>query len=157
MTYLPLFERVAEHVRQKGVQVRCDRGQPLAFAAIERARTQAFIAIRASLLDFYAEIGDGFEFGWSSIGNNTTFANLEISRIANCAPKSIDDVSWLTEWNDDYEFSHARDPALAKATALKMRRWLSFFNLGNGDNFCLDTSLHPSPVLFNQHDWYDGG
>jgi hypothetical protein len=157
MAYLELFEGVAEHVRRQGVKVRFKRGKPLDPAAIERASPKAFIPIPTSLIDFYAEIGDGLEFGWSSKGKDAPFANHAICRLEECAPKSIDDVSWLTEWQDDYEFPHVEDPVLAKKTALKMRKWLAFWGIGNGDSLCLDTSADPSPVLFSKHDWYDGG
>jgi hypothetical protein len=90
-------------------------------------------------------------------GRNAPFANHEICKLDACAPKSIDDVSWLTEWRDDYEFAHVEDSALAKRTALKMRKWLPLWGIGNGDCLCLDASADPSPVLFNKHDWYDGG
>lgn len=33
----------------------------------------------------------------------------------------------------------------------------SFQDEDNGDGFCLDTALDHSPVVFDQHDWYDGG
>ena len=157
MTYLELFERVAEHVRRQGVKVRFERGEPLTPVAIELERAQAFIPVPPSLLDLYAEIGSGMEFAWSSKDNDRLFANHEIPRIEECAPKSFDNVSWLPEWQDDNEFPHVKDPALAKKTALKMRAWLRFISIGNGDSFCLDTSRDPSPVLFNKHDWFDGG
>jgi hypothetical protein len=108
---------------------------------MDHACAEAFIPIPQSLIDFYAEIGDGLEFGWSSKGRNAPFANHEICKLDACAPKSIDDVSWITEWRDDYEFAHVEDSALAKKTALKMRKWLPFWGIGNGDCLCLDTSL----------------
>ena len=114
MAYLELFERVAEHVRRQGVKVRFKRGKPLGSGVIERARAKAFIPIPTSLIAFYAEIGDGVEFAWSSKGEGAPFANHEICKFEECAPKSIDDVSCLTEWQDNYEFPHVEDPALAK-------------------------------------------
>lgn len=157
MAYLELFERVADHVRRQGGKVRFKRGKPLSPVAIERARSQAFIPIPTQLAELYAEIGDGLEFGWSTKRGNTPFANHELSPIKDCAPTSLEDVNWLTEWNDDYGFPYTDDPELAKKTAIKMRKWLRFAGEGNGDTFCLDTAEESSPVLFNKHDWYDGG
>lgn len=157
MAYLELFELVADHVRRQGVKVRFQRGKPLSAVAIDRARSQAFIPIPTAMAEFYAEIGDGLEFGWSSKRGSTAFANHEISKLADCAPGSLEDVNWLTEWNGDYGFHFTDDPVLAKNTAIRMRKWLRFANEGNGDAFCLDTATEPSPVLFDKHDWYDGG
>lgn len=157
MAYLELFERVAEHVRRQGVKVRITRGKPLETAALERAGAMSFIPIPTSLIELYAEIGDGFEFGWSSKGKRAPFANHDICKLEECAPKSLGDVNWRIEWRDDYEFPHVKDPVLAKRTALEMQKWLPFWDIGNGDSLCLDTSVEPSPVLYNQHDWFDGG
>ena len=157
MAYLELFERVAEHVRRQGVRVRFKRGKPLSAVVIDQARSQAFIPIPKAMADFYAEIGDGLEFGWSAKRGGTPFANHELSKVTDCAPMSRDEVIWRTEWDDDYEFPHTDDPVLAKTTAIRMRRWLHFASVGNGDTFCLDTASDPSPVLFNKHDWLDGG
>lgn len=157
MAYLELFERVADHVRRQGVKVRFKRGKPLSAVAIDRARSQAFIPIPTALAEFYAEIGDGLEFGWSMKRGDKPLASHEIFKIADIAPKSFEDVNWLTEWKDDYGFPYTDDPVLAKTTALRMRKWFRFAGEGNGDTFCLDTAADPSPVLFNKHDWYDGG
>jgi hypothetical protein len=48
---------------------------------MDHARAEAFIPIPPSPIDFYAEIGDGLEFGWSSKGRNAPFANHEICKL----------------------------------------------------------------------------
>jgi hypothetical protein len=45
----------------------------------------------------------------------------------------------------------------AKRVYQTMLRWVNFHAEGNGDTFALDTSVEPHPVVFNQHDWNDGG
>jgi hypothetical protein len=59
--------------------------------------------------------------------------------------------------DDEYDYRYTNDPALAKQTALRMRHWLEFHDEGNGDRFCFDMSTAGHPVVFDQHDWMDGG
>jgi hypothetical protein len=157
MAYLELFERVADHVHRQGVKVRFKRGKSLAASAIDRAKAKALIPIPASMAEFYAEVGNGLEFAWTPKGDDAPFANHEFPKLADCVFESIDKVNWKTEWKDDYDFRYTKKPALAKQTALKMRKWVRFHDEGNGDGFCLDTAWDPAPVVFDQHDWYDGG
>ena len=157
MAYLELFTRVAAHVRRQGVKVTLKRGEPLTMSAINRARAEALIPIPKLMAEFYAEIGDGIEFAWSAKGDQSPFANHEFPKLADCVFRSFDNLSWRTEWQDDYDFRYTKHPALAKQTALKMRNWMPFHGEGNGDRFCLDTASQPAPVVFDRHDWYDGG
>ena len=90
-------------------------------------------------------------------GDRAPFANHEFPKLADRVLESFDKLSWKTEWQDDNDFRYTKNPALAKQTALKMRKWMPFHDEGNGDGFCLDTALDPAPVVFDQHDWYDGG
>jgi hypothetical protein len=157
MAYLELFERAADHVRRQRVKVTFERGKPLSAAAIERVIARAVIPIPPSMAGFYAEVGDGLVFAWEAKGKRAPHANHEVPPLAELTPKSLDDIRWRTEWNDDYDFRFTKDPALAKRTAMRMRRWLPFHHEGNGDRFCLDTAADPAPVVFDRHDWYDGG
>ena len=124
---------------------------------IKRAQEKALIPIPDSMAEFYAEIGDGLVFWWQARGERPPFANLEIPRLADITLDTLDQVAWRTEWEDENDFRFTDDPALAKQTALRMRKWLPFFDEGNGDRICLDTNAPGAPVVFDQHDWYDGG
>lgn len=157
MAYLELFERVADHVRRQGVKVTFKRGKSLTASAIERARAKALIPIPTSMAEFYAEVGDGMVFAWTAKGDQSSFANHEFPKLKDRVLESFDKLSWKTEWKDDYDFRYTKNPALAKQTALKMRKWMPFHDEGNSDGFCLDTALDPAPVVFDKHDWYDGG
>lgn len=158
MAYLELFERVADHVRRQGVTASFHRGKALSASVIQRASMKALIPIPSSMADFYAEVGDGMVFYWAVEGDHAPFAGHEFPKLEDRTVESLDDlIRWKIEWDDDYDFRHTENPTLAKQTALKMREWLPFHDEGNGDQFCLDTSIEPAPVVFDQHDWFDGG
>jgi hypothetical protein len=157
MAYLELFQRVSKHVRAQGVKVKFRRGKPLTAAAIKRAQSQSLIPIPTSLAEFYSEVGDGVLFQWSCEGEEAPFACLESPKLASRVVKSLDKINWRIEWDDSCDFRFTKNPKLAKQTALKMRKWLPLHDEGNGDQFCLDTAVEAAPVVFNQHDWFDGG
>lgn len=157
MAYLELFQHVADHVRRQGVKVTFKRGKALSDTVIRGAQSRALIPIPPSMAEFYAEVGDGMTFAWTAKGDDAPFANHEFPKLADRTLESLSKLSWRTEWQDDYDFRHTKDPKLAKQTALKMRRWMPFHSEANGDSFCLDTAIEPAPVVFDQHDWYDGG
>jgi hypothetical protein len=157
MAYLELFNRVADHVRRQGVKVTFKRGKPLTSATIERARAKSLIAIPPAMADFYAEVGDGMSFSWAAAGEPDALADFEFPKLKESVVDSIDKVNWRTEWDNHYDFPFTDNPELARQTALRMRKWAALHEEGNGDRFCLDTAFDPAPVVFDQHDWFDGG
>lgn len=157
MAYLELFDQVTHHVRSQGVTVTYKRGKPVASSTLERARAKSLIPIPDSMAEFYAEVGDGLEFGWTAEGDRAPFANHQFPKLAEVVIESLDQVRWKTEWDDNYDFRFTDNPVLAKKTALRMRKWKPFHDEGNGDVISLDTAFEQAPVVFDQHDWYDGG
>src|SRR5205085_1610516 len=77
-----------------------------------------------------------------------------LSQVSVGSPRRI---RWRTEWDDSYDFRNTKNPALARRTALRMRKWLRFHDEGNRDHFAFDMGARGCPVVFDQHDWYDGG
>jgi hypothetical protein len=158
MAFLELFEEVADHVRRQGVKVTFTRGEQLPASAIERAVTRRVLPITPSMAEFYAEIGNGMLFKWMSEGDRAAATNHSFPELRDPTPKLLKAIMNRVEWwCDDYDFRNTMDPNLAKQTAIKMRKWVPFHDEGNGDEFCLDGAVDPAPVVFNQHDWFDGG
>lgn len=157
MAYLEIFERVAGHVRRQGVNVRMKRGKPLTKPEILQISTQSLISIPTSMVEFYAEVGDGIEFRWRAEGDWGPFANLESPRLKDRVSESNRRLNNRIEWEAEHDFRFTKNPTLARQTAIKMRKWMQFHEEGNGDSFCLDTASDAPPVVFNQHDWFDGG
>ena len=158
MAYLELFETAANHVRGQGANVRLSRGKPLSASLIQTAQLQAPIPIPSSMADFYEEVGDGFSFSWSAEGSRMPFADVEFPKLSEITRSLLGNLyAARIEWMRDYDFRYTVDPVLAKQTAVRMQKWLPFHEEGNGDEFCLDLSRDPAPVVFNQHDWFDGG
>jgi hypothetical protein len=116
------------------------------------------IPIPASVAEFYAEVGDGMVFRWRCKGDDyAPSAKVEFSTLANKTVASLDEIKWRTEWDDTYDFRFTKDPRKARRTAPKMRKWLPFHEEGNGDWISLDTEAKGVPVVYDRHDWFDGG
>jgi hypothetical protein len=155
--YLDLFDRAANHVKQLGVDVEFRRGPILPAGRIDELCAPSVIPVPKSLAAFYLEVGDGLFFSWDVDGQSKMYGFVEFPPLAELIVTSFDVIKWRTEWKDSFDFHGTKDPRLAKQTALRMRRWLRFYDEGNGDAKCLDTAVDPAPVVFNQHDWFDGG
>ena len=170
--YRDLFLRVADHVRWRGLEAELTFGCALTDATVEEARRRLSLPLPGSLVEFYRETGDGMLFRWSVGGldddddddpeaddeaDYQPFAMVAFRPLLDVVAAHEEDKTRLTEFRDDYDYPHTDDPALAKRTALRMGRWLGFHDEGNGDRFCLDTAVNPEPVVFDQHDWLDGG
>lgn len=161
MSYRDLFLRVADHVRGRGVDVELMPGPPLSNATVDKARRVLTIPLPESLVEFYREMGDGMLFHWDAGGvegdDREPFAVVEVAPLLDVVRAHEGQKEYATEWRDDYDYRFTDDPRKARATALRVRRWLGFHHEGNGDRFCLDTAASPGPVVFDRHDWYDGG
>jgi hypothetical protein len=156
MAYLELFERVVAHVAGKGVAVTCDRGASLTATVIDGFVRQSPLGVPQSLIEFYSEVGDGLLFQWSR-DDVRPFCLMEFPTLARLVANAIRAVNRQVEWHDSYQFPFTNDPELAKATAQRMRKWLAFQWEGNGDRLCVDTGSPGAPVVFDKHDWFDGG
>ena len=157
MPYKELFEEVADFVRAKGIEVDFDCGKPLRGATVKRLRKECPVPIPMSLIDLYAELGDGFEFYWLKQGKESVCANLEFEPLEDLVDSIVDGMSYGVEWDDDYEFKGTKDPDLARQTAQRMRSWFHFHREGNGDTFCLEPEGTGASVVFNRMAWMDGG
>jgi hypothetical protein len=157
MNYLELFERVAKHVKAQGCDVSFKRGSRVPTAAIDKARKKSAVPLPDSLLAFYQEVGNGLAFAWQSDDDDGPFASIAFPKLSEVVVESLDDLKWRVEWSDSYGYQATGNPKLAKQTALRMRKWLAFHEDGEGNRFCLNTGAAGNPVVFDQHDWMDGG
>lgn len=157
MSYVGLFLRVADYVRAIGLEPEFERNPPITKQRMEELRKRASIPLPESLLALYQEIGDGMRFHWSSGEEEGPFANIEFEPLEDLMSEHESARSYSVEWDDSYQYPFVDDSILAKQTALKMRNWFAFHAEGNGDMFCLDTADPSCPVVFDQHDWMDGG
>lgn len=154
MAYLELFRCVRRYVRELGAETTFRRGPSLTVDHVERVCGTSAIPVPNSVADLYLECGDGVYFSWE---HGDASAAVSLPPLSDLAVPSLDKVNWRIEWSDTYDFRYTRDPTLAKQTAMRMRQWLPIFEEGNGDSMCVDTASDPAPVVFNRHDWFDGG
>jgi len=157
MAYLELFKRVEDHLKRLDEPIRFRRGSRLRNNEISRICERSAIPIPASVVDLYAEVGNGFSFSWEARGEHAPFANLEFPPLLELAAPTVYGIEWKNEWSETYDFHGTKNPQLAKETAIRMRKWLHLQDDGSGSTLCLDTALNPAPVLSNQHAWYNGG
>jgi hypothetical protein len=154
MTCRELFERARQALVARGVQVTCRYGKPLRDRALDAAARQITIPFVPDLRRLYKDLGDGAMFLWEAGTENKKqgpygyFELIPLDRLVEAHQHEQEHVAELIR--------DAADTA-GRKTAWSMLRWLDFHEEGNGDSFAIDTSAPSAPVVFNQHDWHDGG
>lgn len=162
MEYTRLFDMVRCHLESLGIACTVRAGKVATEKSIARIEGKIKVRIPAELREFYQTAGDGFVFFWeaASKGKNQPYGILEMPTLKELARMYTgwrEMVLYSPEEAAKYGFPYTEDPALAKRTAARMWHWLPLIDAGNGDMFCLDFSGSGCPVIFNKHDWLDGG
>ena len=159
---MQLIETVRKHVEAQGIECEIETKSLVEHEAISQAESKMKISLPNELREFYRTVGDGLEMSWESNPNNLRepFTGLEIPSLDYLVSMYL---GWREIWlytpeaAEEYGFPHTKDPELAKRTAARMWEWLPVIEEGNGDILCLDLSQERCPVVFNKHDWLDGG
>lgn len=162
MDYKNLFETVRRHVERLSIACEVEAGKVASEKSIAKVEDKMNARLPAELREFYQTVGDGFSLRWQADADdsNAPFANLQVPTLKYLASMYIGwrgMVLYSPEAADKYGFPYTKDPALAKRTAARMWHWLPVLEEGNGDSICHDMSDPSCPVIFNQHDWLDGG
>lgn len=162
MEYNALIDSVRVHLDRLRVACNIDAGKPVTEKALAKAERQMSIRLPAQLREFYQAIGNGFSFDWSADpdSSNSPFGGLTVPKLSHLSEWYIGwqrGALYSPEEGERYGFPYTDDPALAKITAAKMWHWLPVIQEGNGDQLCIDLGDPSCPVVFDQHDWLDGG
>jgi hypothetical protein len=148
-----IFETVSSHLHELGIECELIKVPPTELVKVLKAEKKIGLPIPDSLKKLYTEYANGLVFHWS---HGDDFGSLHIPNLTDLVSNRR---AWakLVLWKDEYEFPHVQDPELAKQTNSRMKSWLPLIAEGNGDCFCLDCGVRGGPVVFDQHDWFDGG
>jgi cell wall assembly regulator SMI1 len=162
MDYKSLFGSVRGHLQRLGVACEVRAGKAATEKAFAKAEGKINVQLPADLREFYQAVGDGFSLRWQADADDhkAPFANFQVPTLKYLA-------SMYEGWRgmalysppeaEKYGFPYTKDPTLAKQTAARMWHWLPVIEEDNGDLICQDLSNPTCPVIFNQHDWLDGG
>jgi cell wall assembly regulator SMI1 len=163
MDYRSLFQRVQSHL--EGLQVKNSYSpgrHVIACWDIWAAEDTMMRPLPDDLKQFYLAVGDGLCFRWEaeSAEKYPPFANLQIPSLSFLASQYLEwreSVLYSPDETEEYSFPYTKNPELAKRTAARMWHWLPVLVEGNGDQICIDLSTPSCPVIFDRHDWMDGG
>jgi cell wall assembly regulator SMI1 len=162
MGYKRLFDTVRRHVERLGVRCEVGAGKAATEKSVTKVEAKLGLRLPADFREFFQTVGDGFLFRWQANSDDckAPYASLLIPTLKYLA-------SMYTGWRqmalyspekaEQYGFPYTEDPALAKRTAARMWHWLPVMEEGNGDQICFDLSDPSCPVIFDRHDWFDGG
>ncbi len=162
MTYQELFETVRHHLATQGATCEIRPGPLATEQQIAAMETRIKFGLGKELRSFFQTMGNGLSVRWIAQPDHSKspFANLQIPNLDTLAERF---ESWRSyalyspQEAEKYGFPYTKDPALAKRTAARMWHWLPIIDEGNGDQICLDVNAPDCPVVFNNHEWMDGG
>ena len=162
MDYRSLFDAVRRHVEAQGVACSVTAYAPPTPAKLAKAEREMGVRLPAELREFYRAAGDFFYLSWKADADdlNQPFAGFQVPSLADLVGHYLDWRSYALytpERSEEYGFPHAKDPALAKRTAARMWHWLPVMTDAGGDQICIDLGDPSCPVVFDQHDWWEGG
>ncbi|MEX0867872.1 MAG: SMI1/KNR4 family protein [Pirellulales bacterium] len=155
----PLIDGVAAHLASMGIKLHCKLNGKATAGDIDTALKRLGIPLPASYVEFITQFSNGIELSWNADG--ASFASFEMATLES----SIDGALGMRDWRfhddeaaRDYGFPYVDDSKLAVETNRQMHNWIPIHAEGNGDNFSIN--LNPDGfgnVIFDQHDWLDGG
>jgi cell wall assembly regulator SMI1 len=155
-TFADIFDATATFLRAKGISPQVSKGRRASQSAVERFREQSGLALPESFAAFYTDFADGFDFSWQK-----TERERGAFSIPTLKQLSKDRRAWETLvrhfLDDPRSLDRCIDPPFrAEAFEIwrKMTSWVPFWDEGNGDHFCVDTSN--GRIVYDQHDWFDG-
>ncbi|MCX7666338.1 MAG: SMI1/KNR4 family protein [Gemmataceae bacterium] len=163
MQYPELFERVFVQLKQLGIEYSVTFGArvfPRQIRAIEKELSCRF---PPEFREFYLTVGNGVILYWpanpdtDALGPWGVLIIPSLSSLMEINQRWRDIALYSPEKANEYGFPYTKDPALAKQTAARMWQWLPLIEHHNGDAIALDLGAVGCPVVFDQHDWFDGG
>jgi cell wall assembly regulator SMI1 len=162
MDYPSLLETVLGHLEELGVACTATASDPATDEALASAEARMKVRLPGELREFYQEIGDGFSLFWEAdpCDHTKPWGSLQVPALAALTDLHAgwrEMVLYSPEKAEEYGFPYTKDSALAKRTAARMWHWLPVIQDGNGDSICLDLGAPGWPVIFDRHDWKDGG
>lgn len=162
MDYISLLEAVCGRLDELGMDGSAPCGEFVTDEELSACEAQMGVRLPAELREFYQTIGDGLVLFWQSDPDDPQkpWGGLEVPSLASLVEmfrgwRGL--VLYTPERAEEYGFPYTKDPTLAKRTAARMWHWLPVIAESNGDAICLDLGTTGCPVVFDRHDWMDGG
>lgn len=155
----PFIDSVAAHLARMGIKLHCKLNGKATGRDIDTAEKRFGISLPVSYVEFITQFSNGVELSWNT--NGAPFAGFKMSTLES----SINGALGVRDWRfyddaaaRDYGFPYVDDSKLAIKTNRQMHNWIPFHAEENGDIFSIN--LNPDGfgnVIFDQHDWLDGG
>lgn len=150
MNFKDIIENARAALTSHGIEVTAEYGEPLTSAAIEAVEATLGMRLPTPIRQLYLDIGDGLHFVWDLEGSRN-MGYFELMPLKDLIKEHKTDIGFREG------MVKGEDNPNTKRVWASMLKWIDFHSEGNGDTFALDTSRDPHPVVFNQHDWNDGG
>lgn len=154
--FADIFEATATFLRTKGASPQIVKGGKASRSAVDKFSRETGVALPASFSSFYTEFADGFSFTWEA--NEDQWGAFSILNLEQLSKDRRDWEKNISEFLDDpNSLDQCIDPPFrgeAFEIWRNMKSWVPFWDEGNGDHFCVETTS--GRIVYDQHDWFDG-
>jgi hypothetical protein len=146
-----ILESVSAHLKRLRIRPEVIK-PPVAKLGQMRSVETTLLPFPKQLQEFYLKYANGLVYSWEQKDHSGFLMIPSLERLV----ENYDGWKELVLWMDHDAFPHVADPALAKKTYKRMKKWLPLMIPGMPDGFCVDCGAKGA-VVFHRHDWYDGG
>lgn len=154
-----LFQQVASHLSGSGITPEMSFQPPADSDDISYAERQLDLSLPPTYVEFVTTVADGLSVHWHA--GDRTLACFEMEPLHSSVEGLLGFRDWRLFSEDkakEYGFPHVADPEIAMTTNRLMHYWLPFQQEGNGDYLSVNLNrAGEGQVIFDQHDWLDGG
>jgi len=152
VNYRLTFDRTIDRLDELRIDYTYVKSRKVARKTLRRAEKRIGHELPPSFAHAYTNFSNGLHFSCST---DEAFGSLSVpplkELVANCRN--------FKQLPRDFEnFAYEPSMGLQKANAIveRMASWVPFDFDGGGDAICVECGTGSGPVVYYQHDWYDG-
>ena len=156
------IDKVSSHLDAIGIKLECAINPSVPPREVEAAQKRLGLSFPEAYIQFVTNFSNGLQLSWDAGDDEgASFARFEMATLES----SIDGILGMRDWRfydeaaaENYGFPYVDDSEAALLTNRQMHNWIPFHAEGNGDNFSINLNGDGfGNVIFDQHDWLDGG
>jgi cell wall assembly regulator SMI1 len=153
-----VFDGVREFLLTKGIAPKISSAPPASREEIERFTHETGIQLPPSFAEFFTTFSNGYYFGWLAPGDEGQCGQFSLPDLDTLGDMHRDWIASVEEFaSDPHSMDECVEPEFRENAFeiwQRMKGWLPFASVDEGDHFCVDLST--GAVVFDKHDWFDG-
>jgi hypothetical protein len=148
-----IFQRITAHLHKLGIEPTFITFKPAGESTLQKAEKKIGLILPDQLRNFYLTYSNGFLFHWERKKASGFCEIPSLGRLVKICAGWKENVLWMR----NKDFLQSNYPLLARQTYARMQSWIPLLAEGDRSGFCIESGSRGGPVVFHEHDWFDGG